>query len=412
MRNLNPAICHPSARHMRFLHRILSIAIIALASCAEDNDPELEKRTFMSVFDNHEYSAVFFPIDVRETPDGGYLILAEKQIEKSNFRGSYLLKVDATGNFERDMALNHLANPVGDLMAIQDRFYFLTVDTLSLQGQLVATNAQLDSVSIAPLPQVGFPCAAAADGAAFLVLSYDHADCASVVTRHDPQGNVVKGPASFSIGAGDDVEEPIMDHILRTGRRFPFQVGKVSEGLYFFNGFENYSFSLVFTNLEDNSPVGVVQGQQDDGGLSAVVPLGNDRFAVSRFDFGKNYFLPGVPLATNGPTSSAYLDGLTLPELVPDADVRILRTTIRSKDVLIYASNTRSKQIGLFFYDERDGAFISSRYLGFSNPFEVSAVIRTADEGLVVCGTTWLAGRFPRICLFRISEEALAKQVE
>src|SRR5690606_14991572 len=107
-----------------------------------------------------------------------------------------------------------------------------------------------------------------------------------------------------------------------TGKRFPFQIGKVSDALYFFNGFENYSFSLVFTNLQGNGPVGVVQGQQDDGGFSAVVPLNNGKFAASRFDFGQNYFLPGVTLQTNGPTMGAYLGGFVLPELVPDAPVK------------------------------------------------------------------------------------------
>jgi hypothetical protein len=33
----------------------------------------------------------------------------------------------------------------------------------------------------------------------------------------------------------------------------------------------------------------------------------------------------------------------------------------------------------------------------------------TKDGGLVVCGTTYVAGRFPRICLFKISAEELAK---
>ena len=48
---------------------------------------------------------------------------------------------------------------------------------------------------------------------------------------------------------------------------------------------------------------------------------------------------------------------------------------------------------------------MGSHYLGFSNPFEVASLIRTEDEGLLVCGTTYLAGRFPRICLFKLSKE-------
>ena len=81
---------------------------------------------------------------------------------------------------------------------------------------------------------------------------------------------------------------------------------------------------------------------------------------------------------------------------------------INEKNALIYASTTLSKQIGLFFYDELTGKFMSSRYLGYSNPFEASDLIQTSDGGLAVCGTTYLAGRFPRICIFKLSKEELA----
>jgi hypothetical protein len=103
-----------------------------------------------------------------------------------------------------------------------------------------------------------------------------------------------------------------------------------------------------------------------------------------------------ISLQTNGPTVGAYLGGNVLPELIPDARVRILKAKIGSRDIVIYASDTKSKQIGLFFYDALNGEFISSRYLGFSNPFEIAALIQTEGDGLAVCGTTWLAGRFRR----------------
>ena len=91
--------------------------------------------------------------------------------------------------------------------------------------------------------------------------------------------------------------------------------------------------------------------------------------------------------------------------MVENASVRILRATIDSKNVLIYGTDTKSKQIGLLFYEESAGTFLSSRYLGFSNPFEIANLIQTEDGGLAVCGTTYLAGRFPRICIFKLSKD-------
>ncbi len=385
-------------------------SLLALSSCSEDSDPEFEKQTFTSVFDHSDFSAGFYPISLKQTPDGGYLILAERKIPGSMFRGSYLLKVDEVGDFERELALDVNANPVGDLMEVGGDYYFFAMDTLTLQGQLLKVDAEAQAAEVNIAGGVTYPTAASLAGDELLLLSYQHEDKLSMLSIHTVNGDLVKDPAHFSIGAGDDVEEPIMSHILRTGKRFPFQVGKVSNDLYFFNGFHNYSFSLVFTSMGDDGPIGVVNGQQDDGGLSAIVPLDNGTFAVSRFDFGENYFLPRVALTTHGPSIGAYLGGYVLPELIPDAPVRILRVNAGGKNMLLYASDTRSKQIGLFFYDEASGEFISSRYLGFSNPFEIAALTTTDDDGIAICGTTWLAGRFPRICLFKISKEDLAKQ--
>jgi hypothetical protein len=404
-----------NVKDQAFTHNWLSLATLAgfliLFSCAEESNPDFKKDTFTSVFDHKEFSAAFYPIDARQTPDGGYLILAERKIIGSNFRGTYLLKVDETGDFVKDLILDQYANPVGDLMEVSEDYFFFALDTLSLQGQLLRVDQHADEAVASPAAGVTFPSAASLDGSNFLLLSYNHVDKASVISLHNLDGAIIAGPADFSIGAGDDVEEPIMSHILRTGKRFPFQVGKLSSNVYFFNGFENYSFSLVFTDLGDD-PLGVVHGQQDDGGFSAVLPLGNGEFAASRFDFGENYFLPGVELETNGPTIGSDLGGFVLPELIADAPVKILKTTAGTRNVLVFGSDTKSKQIGLFFYDEATGEFISSRYLGFSNPFEIASIIETKDEGIAVCGTTWLAGRFPRICLFKISKEELSKQIE
>jgi hypothetical protein len=385
---------------------------VVVLSCSEGSDPDLAKQTFTSIFDQSEFSSAYYPIDMKQTADGGFLILAERHLSGSAFRGTYLIKADEYGNFLNEANLDHYANPVGDLMEVDGHYYFFAMDTISFRGQLIRTDLNAESVEMAGASPFTYPAAASQDGKTLLLLSYDHADKTSVLSAVNTSGEIVKGPVKFSIGTGDDVEEPIMGHILHTGRRFPFQIGKVSEGLYFYNGFQNYTFSLVFTDLENESPRAVVHGQQEDGGFSAVVPLANVTFAAARFNYGDNYILPRVDLQTNGPSVSTHLGGFVFPELIDNAPVKILRTQIDGRKTLVYASETKSKQIALFFYDELNGDLISSRYLGFSNPFGVGNLIRTQDEGLAVCGTTWLAGRFPRICIFKISSEELAQQVD
>jgi hypothetical protein len=156
----------------------------------------------------------------------------------------------------------------------------------------------------------------------------------------------------------------------------------------------------------------MVQGQQENGGMSAILPLGSNKYTTSIYNFGDNYFLPNINIPPGDISSSIELaeeNGLKIPELVPDAKVRIIKATVDEKNTVIFASTTISKQIGLFFYNENTGSFMSTRYLGFSNPFAIGNLLQTADGGLAVCGTTFLAGRFPRICIFKISKEELAK---
>jgi hypothetical protein len=387
---------------------------VALLSCSEKSDPLFDERNFTSIFDNNQFSVSIFPIDVKQTPDGGYIVLGERRLQNSNFRGIYIMKADKYGKFINGVEIDEqYVNPVPDLLPSGNAFYFFCMDGLNLQAQLARISLDVDSVgaTITPVTSgVTYPAAAGLDDNNFLLLSYDHSDKLTVVSRISTSATAVGQPVGFDIGAGDDVEEPIINHFIRTGKRFPFQIGKISNGSYFFNGFQNYTFSLVFTNL--TAITGVVQGQQDDGGISAVYPLGGGKFAAARFNFGDNYFLPNVNLSTNSPSISVDLGGNTLPELIGNAPVKILRAQINNKSVLIFASDTKSKQIGLYFYDELTGEFISSRYLGFSNPFEVANVIQTADKGLLVCGTTYLAGRFPRVCLIKLSEAELTSQLK
>jgi hypothetical protein len=398
---------------MRKNFYILTFILAGLiTSCSEESNPAFDMNNFTSIFDNNQFDASYFPIDMRQTPDGGYLVLGGRRLKDSNFTGIYLMKADEVGNYVKEIEVEETTvNPIAKLTEYQGKYYFFSMDAVTQEAQLVDVDAELAAINITPVEGgLTYPAAASFVDNNFVLLSYDDGSKESVISIISVSGGV-QASKGYSIGTGEDIEEPIINHFIRTGRQYPFEVGKVSESLYFFNGFFNYTFSLVFTNISSDDPVGVVQGQQDDGGFSAVTSLGGNKFASSRFNFGDNYILPNKEFSTSGNTSSTDLGGYSLPEMVENAKVRILRATIDNKNVLIYGTDTKSKQIGLLFYDESSGTFLSSRYLGFSNPFEIASITQTADGGLAVCGTTYLAGRFPRICIFKLSKDKLAENV-
>lgn len=393
--------------------RYCVILILAgvLFSCSNESDPVADKASFTRIYDHDNFSASFYPLDVKQTADGGYLILGGRRITDSNFSGIYILKVDELGGYVSELEVDAAyVNPIGPLLEQNGNFYFFAMTAIGLQTQLFQLDAS-GAVSD-PIPVgASYPAAAAPDGSNFILLSYDNLNKESVVSVVNASGSIVQSQG-FSIGAGDAVEEPIINHFLRTGSQLPFQVGKTSSSQYFFNSFYNYTLSLAFTNLGDDEPEGVVQGQQDDGGISQVIQLDGGKFALSRFNFGDNYIIPGSTLNTTGISSSVDLGGNFFPELVANAPVKIIRLTVGTSKRVVYGSNTKSSQIGLFGYDEASGEFIGSRYLGFSNPFEIASLVPTQDGGLVICGTTYMAGRFPRICLFKLSAEEVVQSFQ
>jgi hypothetical protein len=388
----------------KYLLLLISAVVIA---CSNDSDPAADKSTFSRIYDNDKFNTSYYPIDITQTPDGGYLILGGRKLEASNFSGAYILKVDEFGGFVSEQEVDEAnVDPIGPILTNADKYYFFSMTSVGLQAQLIGMDANGQNLETI---QVGgtYPAAAASDNGNFLLLSYDNDKKESVVSVVGPSG-AVTASKGYSIGEGDAVEAPIINHFIRNGRQYPFQVGRTLSGKYFFNGFYNYTFSLVFTDLAEVKP-NAVQGQQDQGGLNQVVPLTGDTYATSRFNFGDNYLLPNVTLSSTSLTSSVDLGGNSFPELIANAPVKILLTTLNGKEVILYASNTRSRQIALYGYDKTTGKFLGSKYMGFSNPYEIASLVNTKDGGLAVCGTTYVAGRFSRICLFKFSKDELVK---
>lgn len=400
---------------MKFIIRIFLPLTLLLSACLEKADLTLEEKSFFRIYDNADFNAAFTPIDIQQTSDEGYLVLAGKRLVNNNFSGIYILKVDKTGQIVNEVEDfdEQYVNPVGPLLLINGAYHFVCMDTNLQQAQLVRLNAngEVDG-AITPLG-LTYPLAINADANNILLLSYDNEDKEMDITQLSATGSISAGPTGFSIGVGDETEEPIINHFIQGGRKFPFAIGRASGGAIYYNGFYNYTFSLVFTNFGADDPSGIVYGQQDDGGFSAVLPVGGGNFAAARFNFGDNFLLPSINLSTTAITIGTELGGFSLPELAPNAAVRLLHHTTTQQGSIVFASNTQARQIALLVYNEDDGSFTGSRYLGFANPFEVGSLIQTSDEGIAVCGITYLAGRFPRVCIFKLSKqevEAFTKQ--
>jgi hypothetical protein len=206
----------------------------------------------------------------------------------------------------------------------------------------------------------------------------------------------------------DDAEEPIIEHLTRIGTRLPFFTGHVegsgNSGYYYLNGFYNFTMSLMFVRASDGEMTGVINGFRDKGGISAATYLYNNTFALSRFDFGDNYLLPQTNINMQSIGFSGDLEVNGFPELATNATVLVKKLTLGGKEIIIYASDTKTNQLVLFAYDAEVGTLLDVKYLGKTYPYDIGAFTPTSDGGLAVLGKTFVAGRFARLSIFKLTK--------
>lgn len=381
------------------LFRLLYLFILTFFWSCDISKNNIEpSSSFVKIYDDDRFEQEYYPLDIIQTADDGYLILSEKQDDQSSFTSVYVLKTDALGDVVTQTEMDApYSNAVNGWSKIGDLYYFVCMDANNLSAVLVAVDETGLLSTPVPISGITYPLVTEQDANDLVILSFDNSNGESVISVVDITGQLTR-QASYNIGAGVDVEKPIIDHLTRNGPKLPFSVGTISSGLYYFNGFYNYTFSLVFTNF-GTDPTGVCQGQLSQGGISAVSSIGNNLFGVARFNFGDNYLNPVADIPTSDVTSSTDLGGSIFPEIESGARVKLLKMEQEAK--WLYATNTISKQIVLYGFDQATGNIFGTEYLGSGNPYSFASFTPTNDGGIAILAETALEGRFKRIALFK-----------
>lgn len=405
------------------LNRILLLSsLLILSACLEESSDTIDKKAFTRIYDNNQFHDSFQTLDMKQTADGGYLILGGRTSvfvedgESQNVNKPmtpYILKTDAYGKIvtEKIIDTQALSFPIGGLHEIDDVYHFFCMDAITKAVSLVRIDALAENHESVAVAGLALPLASSTYGGSgankgLLLLSYDNSTQESVVSRIRKDGTV-DNSRRFYTGAESPIDGLVVAHANREGTQYPFAVGETSTGFYF-NGFIDYTFALVFTGLSENEDVdGRINGQQANSGFSSILNLSASRFAISTYSFGFNFLSPTITLGTSGSVTDLQHDAYSFPELENNARIKIIRAVLNGRNVVIYASNTKSGQIGLYVYDEATGEFISSKYVGYSNPFEIGALLQTPEGDLVVSGTTYIAGRLARMCLIKIPQAEL-----
>jgi hypothetical protein len=385
------------------------IALLILVACKKDDEAPV--TSFTRIYDNSNYNIDYRPLDLEEGPDS-YVILATTTLDRTQFPGIQLVEINNEGDFESSYVFSeNTIAPTSDLMKIDTFYYFFAMDPVSLQASLVSFTPGFGNITTTPLAGLLYPLAGSlTSDDQFLLLSYNPDDKLSVISSISRTGSVTSS-AGYTIGPGSDVEEAIIDHYVQPDdKSLPFFCGEVSGSLVYFNGFFNYSLSLVFSNFGAD-PAGVVQGQFTDAGIRSVLPVNGSTFAISGYQFDDNYIYPSVTLTTSGLSSSVDLYTSNAAEWRPHTPVALKSYTLDEVEYIVYAAETKSRQIALYMYEKNSGNFAGLTYVGYANPFTLSSLAVDDENHLVVLGTTYVAGRFRRIFVEKISETDMKKRV-
>ncbi len=388
---------------------IYSLLVLTLFNACKEEDSFAPDESFLRILDDRDFNASYDPIGVSETQDGSALILTAVEIPDFSFSGSNVLLVDSIGEVVSSIDLvTDLVAPVGDFIQIGNTHYYASMNRQSLQVHLIPVSEEGTLGS--PIPVNGglrYPLALSKTSTnQLLLLSYDPEDRLSVISIINTDGSVAQS-AGYSIGTANDVEPIIFNHFTNPFSTLPFFVGEAANGTYYFNGFFNFTLSLVFTNFGED-PTGVLQGQQTLSGARSILHLTGQTFTMMGYQFDENYLMPQVDLPVNSIESSVDFFRGQIPEIRPNAPAKsILMPQGDGTNRVVTVSETENRQTILYIHDDQ-GALLGIKLLGSLNPFTFDDIILTKDEGLLILGTTFLSSRFERIYLSKIP----AKEIE
>lgn len=386
---------------------ILLGIFITIISCSKKTDMAPDE-SWTRVYDHSDFNLLFYSLDVKETSDNNFIILASSKMDTVTWPVPYILSTDNEGNTQWSTQSDGYESPVPEIIVANGSFYFFCMDN-ALGTHVLKINTDGTPPSLfKSYSGLTYPLyASQTTDNKILLTSYNRITRSTVLTCFDSNFSILWSKEYPGI---ENYEEKVRLHLTRQGTYFPFFNGEIKSGAnryYFLNGFYNFVFSLLFINPANGELSGVVNGIPYSAAASNLIGRNDTSFILTRYDENQNYINVKPKISFNEVSNITAMGGTSWPEIDKNAIVKSLKTTINDKEIIIVSTITRSKQILLLFFDPVSGILKTSIYFGSDNPVSLASVISTRAGGLAILTQTYVAGRFPRIQLFKIPPEKL-----
>ncbi|MBK6266437.1 hypothetical protein JKA74_15435 [Marivirga sp. S37H4] len=380
--------------------RLFLVCVIAfmMVSCQKDTEAFLPTEKFNSIFDNPTEGQNYEPIDVAQTEDGGYLILAS-----TNSNQVFVMKVSPRGEFiwSKTMSSAYIS-PVGNIVKNQGNYYFI-VSTLTDRTAVLVEVKDFDQI-VEPLRNyTGYRRP--------LAFGYLNPDNYLLLTHNDTIGAVLskiqEGFAMEWARGYDEFEEAnsTLDDYLDSNTP-EFFVGAYNNGSnIYFNTLRPDGMTMTYAN-DQGIETGRISATDGDG-INSII-TSNDGKGSFNYTLGnQSFFANGTNLANNDSTYISQLDGELQPDRLSNKKALSLSIELSATPYIVNAFTTVDGRIKLAFYSDNSRELSAIEYVGGNDPMEVVKIMATEDQGLVVLAKIIMGGVKQRISLFKIPKEEI-----
>lgn len=397
------------------MKRLIPIYLLlaCMFSCDIKNNDISPDYNFVKVYDDVDISKSYYPVDAIETTDNGIIVLSAITDDlKTNYPTIHLLKTDSKGQvvWQTDVDPNYVS-PVASLMYINNQIRFVCMDDNSFRTKVMSIDENTGSLTEVSESSESYPLAAhySDETNSMVVLSYDGIGTNTVISVFDDAGNL---RYSISTPTNKDFSYDIFQHLKKQGTSFPFYVNSFTNNntkYYSVNAFSNYTLSLLFINNSSQNISGRINGYQELGGISSSIQKADNLFSIaeSKFDIGEISLGIETAIDVNQIQNITELETTRFSELSTSSAVRIIKDEFNGKEMIVYCTTTKSNQIVLYFFDPETNKLIHTKYLGHTNPVEISSLFKANDDGIIITGKTWIAGRFQRVIIYKVATDSI-----
>lgn len=378
---------------------LIIVLVFLLVACSDKPESFLSNEKFNSIFENPSEGVNYEPLDIIQTEDNGYLILAESTLD-----AVFVMKITSLGQLAWSTTMPAtFENPVADLIFNEGKYYFIA----STQADQTATLIEVDDFnqSVTPTQRtyLGYrnPLAfGRMNPENFLLLNYN--DTTGPVLSKIQSGFGQEWARRYDSTA---IEIDAIDEI-RNNTSANFFVGGFDNGENaYFHSLRANGYALTFTD-EQGIETGKVSGTNEDKVISYTY-LGNQTGAINYVVNGNSFFQLAMPLQNNDSIFLNQVGGERLIDKTENDNAQIINTEVVATTNIINLYGTVDGRIKWTNYSVGSGSIQQIDYLGGNDPHEIKKAIDTRDGGIAILAKITIAGSRERIAVQKIPREEL-----